>query len=194
VEWPGRSDEALDPSIGVTLTLDPALSWVLRIGLALLFAAAAGHKLRDLEAFRAALGDYRLLPARATSLAAFALIALELASAVLLLVSPRGALVAAALLALYTVAIGANLARGRREIDCGCFGPAARQPLSYGLVARNTGLIALALVAALPVAPRALVWLDFTTIAAGVALFALVHAASNTLLAHAPRLRALRSS
>lgn len=178
----------------MTLTLDPALSWVLRIGLALLFAAAAGHKLRDLEAFRAALGDYRLLPARATSLAAVALIAFELASAVLLLVSPRGALVAAALLALYTVAIGANLARGRREIDCGCFGPAARQPLSYGLVARNTGLIALALVAALPVAPRTLVWLDFTTIAAGVALFALVHAASNTLLAHAPRLRALRSS
>lgn len=177
----------------MALTLDPVFSWLLRLGVALLFAAAAGHKLRDLEAFRAALGDYRLLPARATSLAAFALIALELACAGGLVVSPRGGLAAAALLALYTAAIGANLARGRREIDCGCFGPAARQPLSWGLVARNAGLIALALIAALPVAPRPLVWLDLTTIAAGLALAALLYAASNTLLAHAPRLRALRS-
>jgi len=38
------------------------------------------------------------------------------------------------LLALYTLAVVVNLARGRREIDCGCFGPAARQPLSAALV------------------------------------------------------------
>ena len=87
-----------------------------------------------------------------------------------------------------------NLARGRREIDCGCFGPALRQPLSLALVLRNAGLIALALVCALPVGSRALVPLDALTIAALVALGALVHGAVNGLIANAPRLRALRGA
>ncbi len=178
----------------MALTLDPALSLVLRGGLALLFGAAAWHKLADLTSFRAALGDYRLVPERAVSAAAFGLIAAELVSACGLVFSARAGFAAAALLALYTVAIGVNLARGRREIDCGCFGPAARQPLSTALVARNVGLIALAFMCALPAGSRALVVLDGLTIAAGIALGALVHGAVNGLLANAPRLRALRGT
>jgi hypothetical protein len=178
----------------VALTLDPALSLALRCGFALLFGAAAWHKLGDLAAFRAALGEYQLVPERAVSAAVFGLIAAELASASALVLSARAGFAAVALLALYTVAIGVNIARGRREIDCGCFGPAARQPLSPALVARNVALIALGLVCALPVGPRALVLLDGLTIAAGSALGALVHGAVNGLLANAPRLRALRSA
>jgi hypothetical protein len=174
--------------------LDPAFALVLRGGLALLFAAAAWHKLRDLAAFRAALGEYQLLPEAGIGLASRALVGLELVTAGMLALSTSGGLPAAALLAVYTAAIGVNLARGRREIDCGCFGPAARQPLSYGLALRNAGLLLLALAAALPAAPRMLVWLDGFTIAAGIALGALLHAALNTLLANAPRLRALRDS
>jgi len=176
----------------VALTLDPALSLALRGGLALLLAAAAWHKLRDLTAFRAALAGYQLVPERALRVAACVLIAAELATASALVLSSRAAGAAVTLLALYTGAVALNLARGRREIDCGCFGPAARQPLSFALVVRNLGLIALGLVCALPVAARALVLLDGLTIAAGIALGALLHGAINGLIANAPRLRALR--
>jgi hypothetical protein len=119
----------------------------------------------------------------------------ELATAgALVLDGARGGLAAAALLALYSAAIVVNLARGRREIDCGCFGPAQRQPLSPALVLRNGVLIALALVCALPAGVRALVPLDALTIAALVAFAALVHGGVNGLIANAPRLRALRGA
>jgi hypothetical protein len=42
--------------------LDPTLSLIITLGAALLFGAAAGHKLADWRRFRAALGNYRLLP------------------------------------------------------------------------------------------------------------------------------------
>lgn len=176
------------------VSLDPALGLALRGGLALLLATAAWHKLRDLAAFGAALGGYRLLPERALGPASIGLVAAELSTAGVLLVSPRASWAAAALLALYSLAISVNLARGRREIDCGCFGPAARQPLSPALLVRNAALIALALLCALPAAPRALVWVDGLTIAAAIGLGALVHGAVNALLANAPRLRALRGA
>ena len=179
----------------MALTIDPAFSLAWRLSLALLLAAAATQKLRDLGAFREALAAYRLVPERASGVAAAALVAAEIESACALVLFPEfGGLAAAALLALYSLAIGVNLARGRREIDCGCFGPALRQPLSLALVARNAVLIALAGACALPVVPRALGPLDAFTIAAGVALGALVHGAVNGLIANAPRLRALRDA
>lgn len=178
----------------MALTLDPALGLALRGGLALLLASAASHKLRDLEAFRAALGGYKLLPEASIGIASLVLIAVEIATSAALLFSSSAGLAAAALLALYSLAIGVNLARGRREIDCGCFGPAARQPLSAGLVVRNAALIALALACALPAAPRALVWIDGLTVVGAIAFGMLVHEAVNALLANAPRLRALRGA
>jgi hypothetical protein len=98
---------------------------------------------------------------------------------------------ALALLATYTLAIAANLARGRRDIDCGCFGPAARQPLSAALVARNAALLGVAVLALLPVQARALHPADALSIAGAVGFGALVFASANALLANAPRLRAL---
>jgi hypothetical protein len=178
----------------VALTLDPVLGLALRGGLALLLGSAAWHKLRDLGAFRSALEGYRLLPEPLLGFAALALIAAEIVSAGALVRAPTGGYAAAALLALYSLAIGVNLARGRREIDCGCFGPAARQPLSLALVLRNLVLLALALACALPETPRPLVWVDALTIAAALGFGALVHGSVNALLANAPRLRALRDA
>jgi hypothetical protein len=176
----------------VALSVDPALALAARLALALLFAHAAWHKLSDLAAFRAALAGYRLLPERALGVAAPALVALELGTGLGLVASRAGGALALGLLALYTLAIGANLARGRREIDCGCFGPAARQPLSAGLVWRNLGLLAVAALAGAPPATRALSWVDALSIAGGVAFAALAFASVNALFANAPRLRALR--
>jgi hypothetical protein len=75
-----------------------------------------------------------------------------------------------------------NLRRGRRDVDCGCFGPARRRPISSTLVARNVALAAAALTVALPVQPRALIWIDAVTITAGVLLLALLYAAIDGLL------------
>jgi hypothetical protein len=178
------------------LALDPAVAAALRAGLALLFAAAALHKARDPRAFRDALAAYRVLPPAAAGAAAAAVVAAELAAAALLVAALPGAgdgawlrraggLLAAALLAVYGAAIAANLARGRRDLDCGCLGPAGRQPLSGWLVARNAALAAAALALLLPVSTRALLWPDALTVAGATLLAALVWTAAHQALANA---------
>src|SRR5690606_14068067 len=72
---------------GALAMIDPAVSALLRGALALVLAGAAAHKLRDLHAFRVALGDYQLVPWALTGLVAPALVAAEIATAALL-VSP----------------------------------------------------------------------------------------------------------
>ncbi len=174
------------------MSADPVVAMALRAGAALLFAAAAAHKLRDLPAFRAALAGYRLLPATALAPAAWAFVGVELAVAVGCLVpalAPRACVAAAGLLALYALAIAVNLARGRRGIDCGCGGPGGRRPLGIGLVLRNLALAALLLGAALPSGPRPLVWLDAVTATTLLGAIALLYAASDVALANAARLR-----
>jgi uncharacterized membrane protein YphA (DoxX/SURF4 family) len=93
------------------VTMDPAIDLTIRATLALLFAVAAVHKLRDMAAFRGTFADYRLLP----DAAAWAVPAAEAAVA-LLLVAPATSAVgkagAVALLVAYAAAIGVNLARG----------------------------------------------------------------------------------
>jgi hypothetical protein len=174
--------------------IDPALAWLARGALAALVASAAAHKLRDFAAFRVALSDYELVPWWLSGLAARALVAAELGIAAALLAPigrPWGLGAAAALLALYTSAIAVNLARGRRDLDCGCFGPALRVGIGLPLVARNALWFAVALAGLLPVAERPLVWVDAVTVAGAVAALLLLHGAASQLLAQAPRLRAL---
>jgi hypothetical protein len=178
----------------MTGTLDPALHLLARLVVAGVLLSAAAHKLRDPARFRAALAGYALLPVRALRPAAAALVGLELALGGLLLAPGPGAgpaLGSAALLALYAGAIAANLARGRRAIDCGC--GARPQPLGAGLVLRNALLVALALAAALPAGGRALSFTDAVTLAGGAAALWLLHAAAGAALANAAHLRALRS-
>jgi hypothetical protein len=183
------------------LALDPVLAGALRGALGLLWVAAAGHKLRDPAAFRAALGEHALLPERAVAPVARGLPILELATGVALwmpLPAPAWAaaagLASAGLLVLYAAAIGANLLRGRRDVSCGCLGASAEQPLSSALVARNAVLAVASCAAALPVTPRALGALDAFTVGAAVATLALLHAAADQLLAASQRLRAAGAS
>ncbi len=92
------------------------------------------------------------------------------------------------MLLVYAAAVGVNLRRGRRHIDCGCAGPAARRPISGWLVARNVVLAAAALAGLAPVAPRGLVWVDaFTVVAATTALAACWTAADQLLALARPR-------
>jgi hypothetical protein len=93
----------------------------------------------------------------------------------------------------FTAAIALNLARGRRDLDCGCFGPLLRQPLSGWLVVRN-GLLALLVLATFtPVDARPLALLDYLTIGAAVAALVTLYGAANYLLATAPKIATLRT-
>jgi hypothetical protein len=169
---------------------------IVRAGLALLFASAAAHKLRDRRRFRETLAEYRLLPAAAVSIVAGLLIAVE-AGIAMSLVTIGGRLAgltgAAAVLVVYAGGIGINLARGRRDLDCGCAGPAVRRPISGWLVGRNLVLAALALAATAPVSPRALVWADGLTIVAATAALVALYAACDGLVAQLPAIARLRS-
>ncbi|HEY8153943.1 MAG TPA: MauE/DoxX family redox-associated membrane protein [Myxococcota bacterium] len=177
----------------MTAELDPALRAALRGALALLWLVAAQHKLRDPARFREALAGYQLVPASFVRAFAAALAALELGLGLALLLPGAGAapaLATAALLALYAFAIAANLARGRRSIDCGC--GARPQPLGEELLARNAALVGIALLAALPASARALGWLDAVTMFGGAAALAALYAAVDAALANGVRSRAQR--
>jgi len=177
--------------------MDPVLDAMLRSALALLFLSAAAHKLRAPATFRAQLSDYRLVPERASGAAAAAVVAAELATGFALWLPPlRTSACAAALglLCAYSGAIALNLVRGRRDIDCGCSGPALRQPLTPWLLARNALLGGIAAACLAPVGERALVWVDSVTLLGGFLVLVALYAASNRMLASAPALARLRGA
>jgi hypothetical protein len=98
------------------------------------------------------------------------------------------------LLAVYAGAMGINLLRGRRDLDCGCMGPGARSPVGAGLIVRNLILMTAALVAGFaPVHPRTLAWVDFLTVPLAIAVLAALYAALERVLALAPTVAALRA-
>lgn len=161
--------------------IDPLVSHALALAFALLLLLGAWHKVTAPVEFRAALGEYRLLPPTLLPLAAMLIPAFEslLGGAWLAGYASSAAPLTAALLGLYAAAIAINLGRGRVHIGCGCgFGAASGKdpPLSWWLVARNLLLGGLALLAALPARDRALGAYDWLTLAlvlaAAVALFA----------------------
>jgi hypothetical protein len=177
--------------------MDPAASWILRLGLALLFIAAAAHKLRDLRGFTETLRDHRILPDALAPAVSALLASVELTAAVAIVVpasATAGGLCMIALLATYSGAIGLNLARGRRHIDCGCMGPAHRQPLTGWLLVRNGLLATTAAMAAWPVSVRPLGWIDGLSIVGAVCVLVLLNQAVSGIAAHAPSLDRLRSA
>jgi len=175
--------------------MDPVLVLVVRSFTALVLLLAAAHKLRDLEGFRRILGAYRLLPAAAEPVAARLVPALELGCALLLLAGwPGGGALVAALLALYALAIGANLLRGRRDLDCGCGGPGSRQPIAGWMILRNAVLALCALGTVVPLEARGWAWLDGVTVLAGPLALVALYAAVERLGANRVVARQLRGA
>jgi hypothetical protein len=168
--------------------IDVAIAYVGIVSLSLLWLSAARHKLVDFQAFRATVERYELLPRAGVLPLALLLPVLELAVGLALL-APATRVAAAhaalALLALYSLAIGVNLLRGRHDIDCGCTGPALRQQLSGWLIVRNLLLMTLSAGLLLPIRARDLHWLDAFTIAFAVAAGTLLYIAANHALANA---------
>jgi uncharacterized membrane protein len=170
-------------------TIDPAISWTIALALALVFGASAAIKFADFVEFRGALENYRIVPEGLSLPAAVIVPVSEVGCAIALLV-PRYHLAAAMLLilllAIFTAAIGINMMRGRLYIDCGCFGPMLRQPLSKWLLVRNGVLMLLGAVVMVADDARAMTALDAVTITLGASTLVLIYGAANYLLANAP--------
>jgi uncharacterized membrane protein YphA (DoxX/SURF4 family) len=145
-----------------------AVAVIARVVLAAVFGLAGVAKLADREGTRRSLRGFGL-PERLAAVVAIA----ELVAAGLL-VAPQtataGAISALALLAAFTTAIGAALARGVRP-DCGCFGRAHSMPVGRGTLARNALLATCA--AAVLVRPAA----TLTDWMVAVGAVAIAHAA-----------------
>lgn len=174
--------------------IDPVFELPLRLALSLLFGRAAWHKLSDWSRFEATIRDYALLPASMGLGVARALPLVEGGIALGLLFPGTRAVAAVAgisILLLYTGAIGVNLARGRRDIDCGCFGSSARAPLSFMLVMRNVALFAATTMMLWPIRERGLIWVDWLTIAATLIALALLGSAGQRLAEAGPALKRL---
>lgn len=171
--------------------IDPAISLLAALCGALLFAAAALHKLRAPRDFVAALAEYRILPAAAVP---FFALALGLTEALVCLAflwpasRPEAAALGVGLLLVYAFAMVVNLARGRRELDCGC--GTSRRTISGWMVARNAVAAAVLALPFLSESDRAITALDYATVAGGLVVCALLYASAELLLPR-PALRNL---
>lgn len=130
------------------MTVDPSIALAGRLLGALVFATAVAGKIRHRHELAAVVANYRLLPQMLAAPAAWLVVALEclvtgsLVSGVGL---AAGTALAIVLLGGFAAAMAVNLARGRDEIDCGCFQSGLRQRLSAVLVGRNLMLAVLLL-------------------------------------------------
>ena len=84
-------------------------------------------------------------------------------------------LLAAVLLVISGMAIGVNILRGKRDIDCGCSGPLGRQPLSGWLLWRNASLVLIALYASSQMVVQSIGWFDWVVILFGSLLAILLY-------------------
>ena len=179
------------------MMLDPAVGLLLIATVALLFASAGVHKLRDLRRFDEIFAAYGVLPAVSRWRLSWLVPVLELAVAVGLSIDGSrlyAALAGIVLLLAYASAIGINLRRGRRDLACGCGGPDERRPIAPWMVWRNV-IIALALVCALaPWTRRALGFTDAVTVVFGLLTLALIYLCIDQLMGYVQRAAHLRGS
>lgn len=173
---------------------DPVVAGAGVVLFAMLLATAAWHKWSDRHDFARALGAYRLLPPDLLMPATVALAVVETALVPLLTLPATRApafAVAAVLLVVYAGAMAINLLRGRRDIDCGCGGPAQR--LSWALPARNAVLALLAVAWSRPgVLDRTLDWTDHLFFVATAAALCGLYRLADELIRQGTRLGALR--
>ena len=118
-----------------------------RLVLALVFLFAAVPKLLDPADFASDVDNYRLLPPLLVGIVATGLPVVELVVAAALI--PRNlargsAVVAASLLAAFTVGMAQAMTRGI-DLECGCFGSGASSEVGWVSLARNATLFATAI-------------------------------------------------
>jgi Methylamine utilisation protein MauE len=123
---------------------------------------------------------------------------LELAIALALCWEPsrRAALVSAiAVLIAYATALGVNLLRGRRDLDCGCGAVRSRRVIADWMVWRNLLLASGLGIATLPWSLRPFGVTDLLTVVGGLVAGATLYGAVDRLLGDvSPKAMTLRST
>ncbi len=173
---------------------DPAIVHLLNFALAGILLTGAIAKLRDPQAFRALVADYRLLPEVLSAPVAALIMVAEAAAGVGLLVPaarPWAQIGALVLLGAVTSGVVVNLWRGRSELSCGCGGVSGDQSLSWALVARNVALAGAAWAATAAPAARALHLVDHLAVVLGALALVGLYGAANELIANRPRIAAV---
>jgi hypothetical protein len=169
------------------MTVDPVIVLIAQFAIGWLFLFGALHKVRDLEQFKRVLMAYRLLPEAAITPAAWTVASTEVLLGFAALAQVQIAFVAGgAVLGVYALAMLVNLLRGRRFIDCGCGGDS--QPITWGLIVRNSILIGVCGLALVEPVARSFAWIDLGSVAFGVIVCGLIYGAVNQLLAAQARL------
>jgi uncharacterized membrane protein YphA (DoxX/SURF4 family) len=121
----------------------------LAIGVILLWAALG--KIGDMNEFAREVHNFHLSPLWAEHLVAMTLPWVELSAGLALVTGLRaraGAVLALALMVVFTIAVGAAWARGL-DFRCGCFGKASAATIGPAKFAENVGYTLLAAIAAL---------------------------------------------
>jgi uncharacterized membrane protein YphA (DoxX/SURF4 family) len=171
------------------MKVDPALGLLALPLLGVIFAAAAITKLKALDMFTGVVEQYDLLPRALVRPFTYALPVVELGAALgLLLPVTRApaALVLILLLLAFAAAMAINLARGRSDLDCGCFIGVQKQRISWALVARNLVLAGFGLTLLAEGSGRPLTALDGFTVVAAAASLLLLHEAIGRLFGLTP--------
>ena len=165
--------------------IDPALGYLVVLDLAALLGWSALQKIKARREFFETLTAYRVLPEGWVPAAVHGVPWAELLIALGMLMPvsrPAACMAAAALLLTYGGAIAVNLARGRRDLDCGCSLANGRRPIAGWMLVRNAMMACVAVVASLPWNPRTCALLDIMTILGGAAAAALLYASIDALL------------
>jgi len=127
------------------MSIEPSILIASRVLGALVFGMAVLDKLHHRDEFVGLVANYRLVPEPLVRVVAWLVVALETVVVLSLATGvglAAGAGLAVVLLCGFALAMTINLARGRQEIDCGCFQSAHRQRLSVPLIVRNLVLTA----------------------------------------------------
>jgi putative oxidoreductase len=140
-----------DETVLARLLSNPLLVRVCRIGIGLVMLAAALGKIGDPVAFSSQIHHYHLMPIAAENLLAIALPWIELLAGLALVLGVHarsGAWLSAAMIIVFTLAVGTAVARGL-DIECGCFGTADATHVGGMKLAENLLFTGAALVASL---------------------------------------------
>ena len=116
-----------------------------------IFAMAGLAKVGDLGAFAEQVHNFRLAPVALENLLAMTLPWIEVVAALALILGIRaraGAVVTAALMAVFTVAVALALVRGL-DIECGCFSTGDASRVGLVKLAQNLGMLGVAVMASL---------------------------------------------
>lgn len=177
-----------------SLLFDPVIVHATAAAMGIILILSALAKLRDIELFRYAVENYRLLDGPTAALFARVFPLLELAAGILLVVDttrPVGLLLGLLTLAIATGGVAVSLLRGLTTIECGC--GTGGQRISWGLVGRNVVLSLAIVLGASDGTARSLGLLDYFSVAGAVLGLLALYACVNQLLANQPLLKELQS-